>query len=165
MKLLIVRHAIALQSDRDRWQDDSRRPLSAEGIRRARHAAAGLRELLRAPDRVLTSPLLRARQTAEILHAVADWPAAVECPELAPHAPLQALFAVLARDTCPLLALVGHQPGLGSLISACLPGETRAAAFELKKNSTACIGFKAAPRPGAGTLHWLAAPRMLREMR
>src|SRR5581483_896815 len=57
MELLIVRHAIAFERDRRRWPEDSERPLSPAGIRRARRAAAGLKELIAAPERVLTSPL------------------------------------------------------------------------------------------------------------
>jgi len=165
MKLLLVRHAIALAADEQRWHDDSRRPLSSEGMRRARHAAAGLAKLVKAPDRVLTSPLLRARQTAKILEAVAQWPAAVECPQLSPGESPQSVLALLMRERCSLLALIGHQPSLGRLLAECLARGARASAFELKKNSVTCVGFSGAPRAGGGTLHWLATPRILREMR
>jgi phosphohistidine phosphatase len=76
MDLLIVRHAIAYERDRARWREDALRPLSPAGIRRARKAAAGLKELTARPERLLTSPLVRAQQTARILTAVAGWPAA-----------------------------------------------------------------------------------------
>ena len=82
MELLIIRHAIAFERDRHRWADDGARPLSPSGIRRARKAAAGLKELSKAPDRLLTSPLVRARQTAKILTEIAGWPRAEEAPEL-----------------------------------------------------------------------------------
>lgn len=84
MDLLIIRHAIAFERDRHRWRQDAERPLSPAGMRRARKAAAGLKQLTKRPQRLLTSPLVRARQTAQILTEVAGWPAAEEIPELAP---------------------------------------------------------------------------------
>src|SRR5580698_4658247 len=67
MDLLIVRHAIAFERNPRRWRDDGERPLSPEGMVRARKAAAGLRQITERPQCVLTSPLMRARQTATIL--------------------------------------------------------------------------------------------------
>ena len=84
MELLIVRHAIALERDTNRWPDDEERPLSARGLARARKAALGLKALSAAPGRVLTSPLLRAAQTAAILAQVAGWPKPVACRQLMP---------------------------------------------------------------------------------
>src|SRR6202011_5842272 len=112
MDLLIVRHAIAFERDRHRWHEDAARPLSPAGIRRARKAAAGLKQLTSRPQRLLTSPLLRARQTAQILTDVAGWPAADEAPELSPGEPALAVVAMLARDRRKLTGVVGHQPGV-----------------------------------------------------
>src|SRR5271168_1279325 len=78
MELLIIRHAIAFERNRRRWRDDGTRPLTPAGMRRSQKAAAGLKELGRAPDRLLTSPLVRARQTAQILTELAGWPPAEE---------------------------------------------------------------------------------------
>lgn len=165
MDLLIVRHAIAFERDQHRWHDDGERPLSAAGIRRARRAAAGLKELLAAPDRVLASPLLRARQTARILTAMAGWPEAVDCPELSPDAPALPLLALLGKERGKCVAVVGHQPSLGLLLAACLIGDAGPLAIGIKKNGVACVSFKGAPRPGQATLKWLATPRMLRAIR
>jgi phosphohistidine phosphatase len=170
MELLIVRHAIAFERDRHRWRDDGARPLSPAGIRRARKAAAGLKEFSKAPDRVLTSPLVRARQTAQILTDVAGWPQAEEAPELSPGAPAQAVLILLGKNRVKLVAVVGHQPGLGTLLTACLsedgealPGE--ALPIEMKKNAVACVSFDGPLRAGRATLKWLATPRMLRGFR
>ncbi len=84
MELLIVRHAIAFERDPRRWPDDGERPLSSQGVDRAKKAAAGMKQLVRSPARVLVSPLVRARQTAAILTDVAGWPRATTCAELAP---------------------------------------------------------------------------------
>ena len=165
MDLLIVRHAIAFDRDRNRWRDDGERPLSPAGIRRARKAAAGLKQFSSRPDRLLTSPLVRATQTAQILTDVAGWPAAVEIPELSPGEPALGILELLSRERSKLTAVVGHQPDLGHLLSACLLGGARTLRIEMKKNAVACVSFSGRPRPGHAALLWLATPKMLRSLR
>ena len=72
MDLLIVRHAIAFERNVRRWRDDGERPLSPEGMVRARKAAAGLKYIAERPQCVLSSPLVRAKQTAAVAEAPAD---------------------------------------------------------------------------------------------
>jgi phosphohistidine phosphatase len=165
MNLLIVRHAIAFERDRQRWRDDTARPLSPEGVLRGRKSAAGLKQLVGPPQRVFTSPLVRARQTAEILTEFAGWPRATECPELSPDEPPRSLLALLSRERGQLIAVVGHQPGLGYLLAACLVNDAAALPIELKKPGIACVAFNGAPRAGRGILNWLATPGMLRALR
>ncbi len=99
MELLIIRHAIAFERDRHRWADDAARPLSPAGIRRSRKAAAGLKELCKVPDRLLTSPLIRARQTAKILTEVAGWPPAEIAPELKPGEGAAAVLTLFGQGS------------------------------------------------------------------
>jgi phosphohistidine phosphatase len=165
MDLLIVRHAIAFDRDRHRWREDAERPLSPAGIRRARKAALGLKELTKPPQRMLSSPLVRARQTAQILTDVAGWPAAEEAPELSPGEPALAVLSLLGKDRSKLTAVVGHQPGLSHLLAACLIGGGGALPIEMKKNAVACVSFEGAPRAGHAALKWLATPRILRALR
>jgi len=165
MDLLIVRHAIAFDRDRNRWRDDADRPLSPAGIRRARKAAAGLKKLTARPGRVLTSPLVRARQTARILTDVAGWPPADEVSELSPGEPALAVLELLSRERAQLTAVVGHQPELGHLLGACLLGGGGLLPIEMKKNAVACVSFTGRPRAGHAALTWLATPRMLRALR
>jgi phosphohistidine phosphatase len=165
MELLIVRHAIACERSAQRWPDDGERPLSARGVRRAREAAHGVRRIVPRPVRVLTSPLLRARQTAALLSELAGWPQASLCPLLAPDASATAVLALLARSRESCVALVGHQPGLGRLLASCLSGGGGSAAFELRKMGMALIGFDGPPRAGRGELLWLVPPRVLRAVR
>src|SRR5882724_4152738 len=165
MDLLIVRHAIAFERDRHRWHEDANRPLSPAGIRRARKAAAGLKELTKRPQRLWTSPLVRAKQTAQILTHIAGWPAAEEAPELSPGEPALAVLDLLAKDSSKLTAVVGHQPGLSHLLAACLLGGGGSLPIEMKKNAVACVSFEGKPRAGHAALKWLATPRMLRALR
>ncbi len=165
MDVLIIRHAIAFDRDRHRWHEDAARPLSPAGIRRARRAAAGLKKLAKRPQRLLTSPFLRAKQTAQILTDIAGWPAAEETPELAPGEPALAVLDLLRKGRSKLTAVVGHQPELGYLLAACLLGGGGSLPIEMKKNAVACVSFDGAPRPGRAALKWLATPRMLRAVR
>jgi phosphohistidine phosphatase len=165
MELLIVRHAIAFERDRQRWRDDGARPLSPAGIRQSRKAAAGLKEFSKAPDRLLTSPLVRARQTAQILTDVAGWPQAEEAPELSPGGAALAVLTLLGQKRGKVVAVVGHEPGLGALLAVCLLGEDGAMAIDMKKNAVACVSFEGLPRAGRAVLKWLATPRMLRGLR
>src|SRR6185312_3207605 len=115
MQLLVVRHAIAFERDAKRWPDDNERPLTAEGIKKARRAAAGLKRIAQRPALVLTSPLVRARDTAVILTQAARWPEAVQCDAFAPGKSPQEMLAALRREGAgaECVAVVGHQPGLG----------------------------------------------------
>jgi len=165
MELLIVRHAIACARDPKRWRDDGERPLSPVGLRQSRKAAAGLKQFSKAPDRLLTSPLVRARQTARILTDIAGWPRAEEVSELLPGGAPLAVLTLLGRDPSKRVAVVGHEPGLGELLTACLVGEDGALTVDMKKNAVACVSFDGAPSPGRAVLKWLATPRMLRGLR
>jgi phosphohistidine phosphatase len=165
MQLLVVRHAIAAPRDATRWPDDSDRPLTADGVRRARRAAAGLKRIVKRPDLVLTSPLVRARDTAAILTQAARWPKAVECDALAPGKSPDQVLEHLRRQgaKAECLALVGHQPGLGRLLALCLGG-VRPEAFELKKSAVLCLQFAGAPRAGQAMLTALLPPRIQRKL-
>lgn len=161
-ELLIVRHAIAFAKDARRWPDDSLRPLTARGRRRFRDAAAGLKGLTPAPDVVLTSPYVRARETADILVRQADWPEARDCAELEPDVhPREALKRVRSSSGARI-AVVGHEPHLGHLIGLCLAGDAGALSVELKKGGAALLSFSDDVRAGAARLVWLAPPRLLR---
>jgi phosphohistidine phosphatase len=164
MELLLIRHAIARKRSPLRWKVDAERPLSPRGIRRFRSAAAGLERLVEPPELVLSSPLLRARQTASILRAVSGWPAARTLAVIAPgHGP-DRILARLAQCTAARVAVVGHEPELGRLLASCLVKDAARVRVEFRKGAVACIAFEGAARPGAGTLRWLLPPRALRRL-
>ena len=164
MDLLIVRHAIAMERDAKRWPDDRLRPLSARGIARGRKAAIGLGQLMAKPALVLASPLLRARDTAQILERYARWPPAQACAELTPDVLPRELLGRLARSEGHCIAVVGHEPHLGALLAQCLPGGHEQG-IVLRKMGVALVQFRGRARPGRGRLVWLATPRILRAVR
>ena len=166
MELVIVRHAIAFPRDAKRWPDDGKRPLTMEGVKRARRAAAGLKRIATRPTLVLTSPLARARDTAAIFAQAARWPEAVECEALSPGESPEAVLEVLRRRgaEAECVAVVGHQPHLGRLLAVCLRGDSRSEAFDLKKSAVACLEFEGPPRARQGVLTALFPPRALRKI-
>ena len=166
MELLILRHAIAFPHDAKRWPDDTLRPLTAKGMKRGRQAAAGIRRIARRPDRVLTSPLIRALDTAKLFAQAARWPEAVECAALAPGRHPEEVLAALRREgaEAECVAVVGHQPHLGTLLALCLRGEAQPQALELRKSAIACVWFDGPPRAGRGVLTALFPPRALRKL-
>ena len=157
---------MAFPRDEKGWPDDAERRLTAEGVKKARRAAAGLRRLTPRPTLVLTSPLVRARDTAMIFAQAARWPQAVECAALSPGASPEEVLEALRRQGGKLecVAVVGHQPHLGRLLALCVRGDARAEGFELKKSAVACVQFEGPPRAGQGVLTALLAPRTLRKI-
>ena len=161
MKVFLVRHAIAHERDRKRWPDDSLRPLTTDGKRRFRKAARGLVTLLPGRTPILSSPFVRARQTAAILSAVAGGKI-VECRELAHGGSPGSVFALLELRREKSVVLVGHEPDLGRFVAAALGAGAARLAF--KKGGAACLEFQRVA-PGNATLAWLLPPKMLRALR
>jgi phosphohistidine phosphatase len=164
VRVFLIRHAAAFDRDRKRWPDDRQRPLTPEGIAKFRKAALGLARFAGPVERLLTSPLVRTRETATLLERVAKWPAAIEAAELAPgRTPAQALKLIRDQST-ETVALVGHEPNLAELLAVSVAGPGIAMACELKKGGAACLTFAAEPRPGQARLEWLLTPKALRAL-
>ncbi len=176
MRVYLIRHAIAFDRDRKRWPDDRQRPLTPEGMKRFRKAAAGLERLVGEVGCVLTSPLTRARETAAILATVAGWPRAIEAAELAPDRTAeQALVLITDRAAADpgleRLALVGHEPHLTELLAASVAAPRGRVRCELKKGGVACLLFPSVragraglARPTEAQLEWLITPKALRAL-
>lgn len=162
VRLYLVRHAIAFERD-DRWPDDTKRPLTHKGTARMREVVDGLLEMNVELDLVITSPLVRAKQTADVLLAgFADPPALAVSESLSPGGTPAGVADVLSRHMkLKNIALVGHEPSLGDL-GAFLIGAKAPLAF--KKGGVACIEMPTLPVVGRGQLIWLATPRMLRRL-
>jgi len=165
MEVILVRHAIAHERNRRRWPDDSRRPLTEEGARKFRKAARGISACLPSAVVLLTSPYVRARDTAAILASVAELPKAIECPELAATESAQQGFALLRTRKEPAVILVGHEPWLSQFLAAALAGPDARVGIEFKKGGAASVEFVGHPEPGRGTLEWMLPPRVLRALR
>ena len=165
MDLYLVRHAAAFGRDPGRWPDDARRPLTPEGQEEFRSAAFGLSLLVPGVDTLLSSPYLRAWQTAEILAGLDSWPAPEATPVLEPTLPPEkAAIELKSYESAGSVALVGHRPNLHELAGYLLTGSAGGMELAIKKGGVLCVRFGGAVEPGAGELRWLLTPKILRSM-
>lgn len=162
MRLYLMRHAEAGEADTRRWPDDRERPLSEVGHREHALVAAALARMGVRFDRLLTSPLVRARQTAEITAAAyGGRPAPEETATLGDEATLGEFLAVLARlPTDAVVVGVGHEPFL-SAATAALISRDGSARVVMKKSGVAAIDFDGPAAPGRGTLLFHLRPHDL----
>ncbi|MBI3553619.1 MAG: histidine phosphatase family protein [Elusimicrobia bacterium] len=165
MKILVVRHAPAGDriAYRKSGKPDAERPLTPAGRRKFRKAARGLARAVPELGLVVSSPLVRARQTAGILSKVYPKAALKEFDELSPGAAYSSLarkLAVLSKRKTA--ALVGHEPHLSGFVGWLAGG--RKLRLELKKGSACLLACDGAPRPGKGRLLWSLSPRLLRKL-
>lgn len=162
MDLYLMRHGIAVQGNTPEVSSDRERPLTPKGAKRMRKAAEGLRNLKLTFDRILTSPLLRAQQTAQVVAEVLDIENRVEqVPELAPEGSVQNLLSSLAAyKEKKRILLVGHEPLLGETV-AFLLSKGKAAEVRFKKGGLCCMEVDDLP-PRKAILHWMLTPRQLR---
>jgi len=166
MHLYLVRHAIAEEADAKRWPDDRQRPLTKAGARRFKATAGALVAVMEAAgvvDRLLTSPLERARQTAAILHR-AGLPEPIAERVLAPGRTAARVLAVLRAHDVQSIVVVGHEPDLGRLLGVCVAGADAKLALRFRKGGAAGLYFTGPPRVGEATLEWLLPPKVLRAL-
>jgi phosphohistidine phosphatase len=157
MRLILIRHAIAV--DRSPDIPDDARPLTQEGRKRFRQAARGLARLFPTPDLLLSSPLLRARQTARI--ASRAWRLPVTDEDALGGGSVSDLQAALRRvPTQSTVAMVGHEPQLSEFLAHIL-GSSQPDRLTFKKGGAAVVDLPAGPE-GAATLLAVLPPRVLR---
>lgn len=162
-ELYLIRHGIAEERG-EAWPDDAKRPLTEEGMASLRKAARGLVRLGVSFDAILTSPLVRARQTADaVASAFEVRPHIVAAESLAPGGTYQAVLADLEKHARrSRIALVGHEPGIGELASR-LFGSRHP--LEFKKGAACRIDVDAVPPTGPGSLRWFLTPRIMRSLK
>ena len=161
MHLLLIRHAIAVARGTT-GQPDEDRALTGRGRRRFEEAARGLAAVTARPDALLTSPLVRARQTADIAARAWGKLRPVEEPALAGGS-FEELVAALAHYPAEaLVALVGHEPDLSSHLARLL-GTPYGMRLTFRKGGAALVEVPAQPEEG-GALVWYLSPRLLRRL-
>jgi phosphohistidine phosphatase len=178
MDLLVVRHAIA--EDKERFaatgRSDDHRPLTEDGRAKMRRAADGLKVVVRRAHILASSPLVRARETAEIIAPALRAPRIELLDALRPDSRFDELAAWLRTRSAPnehgdaeagdderTIAVVGHEPHLSGLVTWLMTGAT-ASAIELKKGAACLLRFDGVPGPGEGTLRWALTPSHLRRL-
>ena len=166
MDVLLIRHAEAGDRDPAAYPDDDLRAVTPGGERKMAAAAHAMKAMGIRFDHLVTSPLVRAVQTAAIL-----------CDTFGRHEPAQ-ISDALGHDCTPLgivqllsrfpagdcIALVGHEPAL-SAVAAAMIGPSGDARIALKKGGCIGIGFDGTARLGTGTLLFHLKPGQLKKLR
>jgi phosphohistidine phosphatase len=163
MKLYILRHGEAADHDDPRFENDADRPLTAKGIRRTKLLAYALRQWGVTFDVILSSPLVRARETAEIIESGLRLDGRLEFSnELAPSGDVGKLVNQLnALEPAPdAVLLVGHEPYLSNLISLLCAGGPNLS-LTLKKGGLCRMASEQLTVSRCAQLEWLLPPRLL----
>ena len=159
MAVYILRHGIAIPHTTPGMRDFDR-PLTPQGLKRVRQIARGFASLALNVDEIVTSPLPRALQTAEIMHAIVKPKRPLEIsPQLSVSQSAAEIAAWLQNlDRCDRM-LIGHNPSLSDLIGLLLKCDHPGTAFALRRGGMAALQPL---RNGDYTLDWFARPRLLR---
>jgi phosphohistidine phosphatase len=172
MKLYVLRHGIAVDRGTPGYERDAGRCLTPEGQEKMEQAARGMAALGLEFDLILTSPYVRARETAEIVARVLGLGAKARngtasvpyevCDALVPGGSRKDLFKRLKECAADSqVVVVGHEPDLSELIGELIAGDPNTA-LDLKKGSLAALSFDRPTRPETAFLEWLLTPRQLR---
>jgi len=162
MKLYLLRHGDAMPHDDPRYEKDADRPLTVKGIQRTKQLAHDLRGLQVEFDAILSSPLVRARETAEIIARGLRLKGNLELtPYLANEGDPEKLIAQInaLRPPPKNLLLVGHEPHLSSLVSMLSTGGSHLL-LTLKKGGLVRMEVEALAYARCAALEWLITPRL-----
>jgi phosphohistidine phosphatase len=167
VELLVVRHGVA--EDKEEFaatgQDDSLRPLTKEGRWKMEHVAKGLRRVLPSINVLASSPFTRAMQTAKIVGGSYGESKIEQLDALTPTATPQPFMKWLReREPDDRVAIVGHEPHLGALVSWLLANEAVEERIALRKGGACLVQFDERPRAGKAKLIWLLTPSILRRL-
>ncbi|HVX65450.1 MAG TPA: histidine phosphatase family protein [Bryobacteraceae bacterium] len=160
MRIYILRHGIA--EDRGKNADDAKRALTAEGRAKLRLVLLRARVAEVDPALILTSPLVRAVQTARLAASLLGRkPVAVTDALLPTASPQDVWREIKTHSDEPSLLLAGHEPLLGETASWML-GFSRTV-IDLKKGALLSIAIDNLNQPQRGVLEWLLTPKLCRD--
>lgn len=160
-ELYLIRHGLA--GERGTYANDDERPLTEAGVRKTQRVAKRLYELAIRFDLIQTSPLVRARQTAEILQAAKLSKNLEESPHLAPAGDLNAWvswFETWRQQGGKQLAIVGHEPDLGNWTEQLVWGNIQHHVVVKKAGVIGLLLPEQGSPIGNSELFWLTSPRL-----
>jgi phosphohistidine phosphatase len=162
LELYLIRHGVAAERG-DEYPDDSKRPLTSAGISRLRKEARALDAMDIGFDHIITSPLVRTRQTADVFaETLKTKPSVSQSDALAPAGtPVAVIQEIGKHSKKGRIALVGHEPNIGELAARLIGARTP---LEFKKGAICRIDFDVLPPKGTGQLRWFVTAKMLREI-
>jgi phosphohistidine phosphatase len=162
VKVLLIRHAAAVPRGRSARRDHER-PLTPRGRQKFRVAAKGLARIADRPDVLLTSPLIRARATAEIAAGAFKRLAPRIEPALAQERAEAVVAALQKHPRDVTIAIVGHEPTLSRLLARFLGVRRGDERLAFKKGGAALVDLPNGPA-ALGRLRWFVKPAILRSL-
>jgi phosphohistidine phosphatase len=167
MKLYILRHAIAVERGTPGYEDDSKRPLTTAGKEKMRQNSRGIETLGLSFDLILSSPYVRAKETALIVMDVLKIKknSLILAKDLIP----EATFEKLIRDIniyskkYKNILMVGHEPHLSGLISHLLTGK-QDVTINFKKGALCLLAIEGLCSAGSASLEWILTPSQLNQL-
>lgn len=161
MELYLLRHGIAAEKGTAEFARDSERPLTAEGTQKIHRIAKAMKELDLSFDLILSSPFLRAKQTAEIVAGVFGLEKALRfSSSLAVGGDPAMLVKEIKSASLQKVLLVGHEPYLSTLISVLISGHD-GLDIVMKKGGLCKLSVDSLRLAKCATLEWLLGPRQL----
>ena len=165
MKIYLFRHSNAVDVGTPGFEDDSQRPLTEKGRDKMKSIASALKELEVKPDLIVSSPYVRARETAEILAKVLKYRSEVAFSDaLVPMGNADNIIGEInEKYSVDELVLVGHEPCLSELISTLTTGNPDLA-IDIKKGGVCCLSSDDLHIERKAVLEWLLTPKILTEL-
>ena len=167
MDLYILRHGIAVEPGTPGYEDDADRPLTPEGQRKLGQIADAMEALDLSFDRIISSPYVRARGTAEIVAEALGADKTLELSDtLTPGGSFKRLVELLNRlEPSPKsVLLVGHEPYLSGLISLLVSGKETFGVV-MKKGGLCKLTTESLKHGRCAALQWLVTPKQMALMR
>ena len=165
MFLYLVRHGIAIDREDPKCPAEAERYLTEKGLKKTREVARGIASLVGKPDLLLSSPYVRAMQTAEIFCAALKYPQQKirKTDLLLPGSETGAFFRELAKHKdAESVFCFGHAPHMDELLAAAMG--SRHDVTSLRKAGVACLELRRIAPP-SGILFWLATPKLLKKVK
>jgi len=165
MKIYLIRHSNAVDPGTPGYEDDSLRPLTEKGRDKMKSIASALKELDVKPDLIVSSPYVRAQQTAEILAKVLKYKQELTFSDaLLPMGNADNIIGEInEKYSVDELVLVGHEPCLSVLIGTLIVGNPELA-INLKNGGVCCLSSDDLHTERKAVLEWLLTPKILSEL-
>ncbi|MFT3890836.1 MAG: phosphohistidine phosphatase SixA [Anaerolineales bacterium] len=162
MKLYLIRHSNAIDPGTPDYEDDSQRPLTEKGRDKMYKIASALKELGVKPDLIVSSPYIRARQTADILAKVLKYKPELTISEtLIPMGNADDIVGEInEKYSVDELVLIGHEPSLSGLIGTLVAGNPEID-VNLKNGGVCCLSADDLHTDRKAVLEWLLPPKIL----
>jgi phosphohistidine phosphatase len=165
MKIYLIRHSNAVDPGTPDYEDDSLRPLTDKGRDKMNKIASALKELGVKPELIVSSPYVRARQTAEILAKVLKYKQELTISDaLIPMGNADDIIGEInEKYTVDELVLVGHEPCFSGLIGTLIAGNSELD-INIKNGGVCCLSSDDLHTDRKAVLEWLLTPKILNEL-